>query len=109
LGDRRDGDDILPAARHGFGDQVEPIAPEYARGVTSCPHPLDGIEHVLLLRHDRASQLDCPWQAAVHPLNERGKLRERLDAGLPGLRAKVHCHVCLRELERRVANFKRID
>src|SRR6267378_4112083 len=58
---------------------------EVARLLSALAHRLDGVEHVLLLVHVRVAQRRRPGEVLVHVSQHRGKLRDCLDAGIPGL------------------------
>src|SRR5882724_3284583 len=51
----------------------------------SLAHDLDGVEHRLLLVHVCVAQRRRPGEVLVHACQHGGKLRDRLDARIPGL------------------------
>ncbi len=58
---------------------------EVSRLLRSVAHRLDRVEHGLLLVHVCVAQRGRPGEVLVHVCKDRGKLRERLHAGIPGL------------------------
>ncbi len=57
---------------------------EVPRLLRALAHRLDRVEHGLLLVHIGVAQRRCPGKVLVHACQDRGKLRERLHARIPG-------------------------
>src|SRR6267378_8560783 len=67
------------------GDVFLRRTPEVSSLLRPLAHGLDGVEHRLLLVHVRVAQRRRPGEVLVHACQDGGKLRDRLDARIPGL------------------------
>src|SRR6267378_4942942 len=67
------------------GDVFLRRTPEVSSLLRPLAHGLDGVEHRLLLVHVGVAQCRRPGEVLVHVCQDGGKLRDRLDARIPGL------------------------